>query len=250
MKEVRLFVFRLLYISINHHTPYPIMKILVILLISLSVTITSLSAQQIEIFGGINSNHLFDSIDEDSSPYSSILESGKGYTIGFSFDNPNMNGYASRITVSYNKIKGRAITTFSDSGVIPSGSYTDAIIDKSSINLAVYPFTFIVQHIYFSFGLQGNILLSNTTTGEYGSTGINGSEAIGDISEATEPTFHKDFGYGVAMRAHYNIMLNNGLSIIPQYNLYYGIGEEYATAESDKIKAWQQVLAIGIGMHF
>lgn len=223
------------------------MKIRIILLLSSFITLTSLSAQQLEIFGGINSNHLFDSNDN------SAFESGRGYTIGFSFDNPNMNGYASRITLSYNRITGSASTSELLSPQPPGlGNFrsTDAEIVKNSIQFAVYPFTFIVQKIYFSFGLQGNFMLSNDTKGKSLFTSIGGENIETDISEVTEPTFHQDLGYGVAMRMHYNIMLNNGLSIIPQYNLYYGIGEEYATAESEKIKVWQQVLAIGIGMQF
>lgn len=221
------------------------MKIQFILLFIIAICSTTLTAQQIEIFGGINSNHLFD--DVNGTTNQSMLESGKSYTFGFSFDNPNMNGFASRITLSYNQIKGSVATSFTDTD--DTGSFTNAEIDKKSFNVAVYPFTFIVQKIYFGFGLQANLTMSNNTVGEYGEFDINGSQSE-DISRANDPTFHKDFGYGLAMRAHYNILLNNGLSIIPQYNLYYGIVEEYATAESDKIKAWQQVLAIGIGMQF
>lgn len=208
----------------------------------ISITAFSVAAQQIEIFGGINSNHFFDNIS-DNTEYSSNYESGKGYSVGFSFDNPNMNGYASRITLSYNKISGK-VSTMNTAG-FGGGSQTSAEIEKQSIHLAVYPFTFIVQKIYFSFGLQANFLMSNSTQGFYGNLNSNELIPIEDNQD-----FHKDLGYGVAMRTHYNIMLNNGLSIIPQYNLYYGIGEEYSTAESEKIKVWQQVLAIGIGMQF
>lgn len=198
-------------------------------------------AQQFEIFGGINSNHLFDSNEN------STFQSGKGYTIGFSFDNPNMNGIASRLTVSYNTVQGSASTV--QSLGTDGTTFTKAEIEKNSISVALYPFTFIVQKVFFSFGLQGNLHLSNSTLGEVGSNGLSGSTTM-ELSDATEPQFHKDFGFGVTMRVHYNFLLNNGLSIIPQYNLYYGIGEEYSTLESEKIKVWQQVFAIGIGMQF
>ncbi len=221
--------------------------ILLCLLVSMS---SSISAQQVEFFGGINSNHLYDSNSKDAFPYSSSLSSGKDFTFGFSFDNPNMNGYASRITLSYSRITGSVSTGFVDPDLSDSGSFTSANIEKNTINLALYPFTFIIQNIYMSFGVQGNFMLSNNTTGEYGYINLGGQQPLGPTASATEPTFHKDIGYGLAMRIHYNIMLNNGISIIPQYNLYYGIGEEYSTAESEKIKVWQQLLAIGIGMQF
>ncbi len=223
------------------------MKIYHILLFVTMIFSTSTSAQQIELFGGINSNHLLDNISSDDTNYSSTLESGRGYTIGFSFDNPNMNGFASRISLSYNKIKGKISTGYLDPNLSDSGSYTQANIEKNSFNIAVYPFTFIVQNIYFGFGLQANLTMSNSTTGDYGPITIAGPEGR-DISN--NDSLHKDLGYGVTMRVHYNIMLNNGLSIVPQYNLYYGMSEEYSTAESEKIKVWQQVLALGIAMQF
>lgn len=216
------------------------MNIRIILLSSLLFALTSLSAQQIEVFGGINSNHLFDNNDN------SEFKSDKGYAVGFSFDNPNMNGIASRITLSYNHVKGSLKTISNISpGVMRS---TQATVEKNSIRLAVYPFTFIVQHIYVSFGLQGNFTISNNSLGSF-ETNEPGYLLTGEVNlEASE--FHKDISYGATLRIHYNFMLNNGLSIIPQYNLYYGIGEEYTTPESDKIKSWQQLLAIGIGMQF
>lgn len=216
------------------------MKIRFCLLLSLCISITSLSAQQIEIFGGINSNHFFDSNDD------SEFKSGNGYTIGFSFDNPNMNGIASRITLSYNNIKGNVLTSETKSpGVSKS---TTVALEKESFNLTVYPFTFIIQNIYVSFGLQGNFTMSNNSLGMF-ETNEPGYTLFGELN-LNETEFHKEISYGAAVRIHYNIMLNNGLSIIPQYNLYYGIGEEYSTAESEKIKVWQQVMAIGIGMQF
>ena len=210
-------------------------------------TINSISAQQFEIFGGINSNHFHDGLSNDDLEYTSAYKSGKGYTVGFSFDNPNMNGYASRITLSYSKVRGSLETGFTDVNITDTSSFTDVDIETNKINLAVYPFTFIIQRIYFSFGLQANLLISNSSKGEYGNISVDGP-TLRDIVD--NDTFHKEFGYGLAMRAHYNIMLNNGLSIVPQYNLYYGIGEEYSTVESEKIKVWQQMLAIGIAMQF
>ncbi len=215
------------------------MRYLILLCLSISLSI-HLSAQQIELFGGINSNHIFDSNDN------SEFKSGKGYTVGFSFDNPNMNGIASRITVSYSKVKGNVNTIKNISpGIMQS---TNVALEKNSINLGIYPFTFIIQNVYVSFGLQGNFTMSNNSAGMF-ETNEPGYLLYGEVNlDASE--FHKDISYGATVRVHYNFMLNNGLSIIPQYDLYYGIGEEYTTPESDKIKSWQQLLAIGIGMQF
>lgn len=203
-----------------------------------------ISAQSFEMFAGINSNHPYETVNEKSKPISATFQAAQSYSVGFSVGNLKLKGIIKRITLSHNKVNGYIGTTS-----FYFTSSTDVQIDKHTVNLTLYPLVTTLKNIHFSLGVQGNLMISRFSRGY---AGLLGTEPPPDYLniELSAPNFHKALGYGIAARTHYNIEFRNGISIVPQYNLYLGIGEEYSTAEYEKIRVWQQVLALGISKQF
>jgi|GEM_PF-5046630 len=217
------------------------MKIRFILLSFLFFTITSLSAQQLEIFSGWHQSNLRDGRSSSNFSYDN------GYVLGISYDNPNMNGIASRITLSYTNFEGGLYTSqTTDAGE----SISTVLIKNSDFNIAVYPFTFFAHDIYLSLGAQASFLLDRQSLGRQ--TNLIGSTISmeRDINDIKDPDLHMDFTYGLAARLAYSFRIGNAISLTPQYNIYYGIGNEYATVESPDIKTWKQNLSFGVGFNF
>lgn len=217
-----------------------------LLLMISTFTSSSLAAQSVEVYGAVTQDHYRIST-ENEEDYSSSSQSGNGYTIGFSFDNPNANGIASRISIAYTVQRGSILTE--DHRLVSDHRRTEVDIETQRLDLAVYPFTFFLQRLQASFGARASFLLDEVSSGSQVrlDTGVIVETPIEDVDD---PEFHKSISYGVVTRLAYTIPISQEMSIVPQYQLYLGLSKDFETAESTSIKTWQQSLAIGVTRWF
>ena len=108
-----------------------------------------------------------------------------------------------------------------------------------------------MQGLYINFGLEANFHLSDETEGFQEIMDFDGNMfSKVPIQEIDDPNFHNTFSYGLTTRLAYEIPLNNGLSVIPQAHIYYGLSKEYSTVESEKIKTRKFNFSLGVAQMF
>lgn len=180
----------------------------ILCLLSLSC---SLSAQRIEVYGGLNRQSHEYHRDQDLS----------GGIIGFGFSPVVLDNFDIRITGSLNSYHG---TVWGGSGGALASSSFVYHIKNYDFGIGVYPFNVkIIKHIHLNIGTELKILIIDQTTGRRSSYTVGNpggtSTPIGKDGIDIFPTLN----LGVIGRIGYEIKITDAFSVLPQYSVYIGL---------------------------
>lgn len=184
----------------------------------------SLSAQDLMVYGGLNSNKFCD-YQKNNNHFSTLYASLSGFNMVVGLDKVKIAHHSFLFTLRMSNYKGVIYTI----NRTPDQVTTTGIeINKNVIGLGVYPFNFKIldNKLHLSLGAECNARLSVSTKG-YQSTTFNSD--LKDRYTAIDNTWRKyvnPIGVGLSGRLAYQLKLKNNLYLMPQYTLYFGLTNE------------------------
>ena len=191
----------------------------------------SLSAQKnIELSGGMLQNNFRDPFGEDALRKETSYTSEWGYSIRFSIDEVQVDWLKMRFTLGYNYLGG----SFKSSDGSQGGSFSiDANFNKSLLTLAVYPAHLEIGRLLWE-DFRGITIASSR-----------GQAIITENVEELYDEFNSKAYFGLNLRFAYDIKITENWALSPQYNLYYGLSQEfYVPPETSR--SYQHFFAIGL----
>lgn len=216
------------------------MKNLVVFLI-LWVSITTLRAQRQEITFGVNRNHFYD-FHKTARSFES--KDQNGLSLSWSFDNMDTKKFPLRASIKLDRYQGD-VNIFN--GGLGGGVTLDAAVAKHMIAIGLYPLNFkIKRSLNFNFGVEFNALILEKAKGSFsyyqgGSPPISSNIPLDDGNTRAS----NNFGIGVTSRVAYYISMKNGWSLVPQYQIFAGVSDEFRINQSET-RSLRHYLAIGL----
>lgn len=210
-----------------------------ITVVSVLVSNTLLLGQQpIEVFGGVSHNHLFDRGDL-SGHYQSEYKDGSGFVFGLATEEIKTDWIKWRFTLHYEKYKGAFDVSDGSSG---GGYSNEATFDKSIIAVGLFPLNFkIIKNFHLNLGLILSRMVSENIEGTSSSWVVNKGLSSYPIDKSKR--FSNRVMMGLQARVAYRVKLSEKFSLIPQYQLYYGISSEFKHSPT---KAMRHYFNIGL----
>jgi len=215
------------------------MKLIISILIAISCL--PVFGQNIELFGGLNTNNFHD-YKENEGHYQSSYHSGSGYSFGLAIDSLKVDWMTLRLTLKFDKYSGDL--TASDGGLAGS-STTTAEINKSLISLGVFPLNFrIFKRIDLNIGFEISKLISESYKGSSNGWNMGEPNWSYDLQEKYNK-YSSSINFGLSTRLAYNLQINESIIISPQYTFYFGLSNEFIEFP-EATKSIRHFIGIGI----
>jgi len=211
------------------------------ILFSLAILFSlSISAQKIELYGGINKNYFYDYSEKEGN-FTSEYKPEYGYLIGIGVDSVKIDWITFLFTLDLENYGGAS--NIYDGGM--GGGYREEVnIKKTLISLGIYPLKLnLLKHLYLNAGLVFSILSSEIYNGTASNWKINSNSNTIDIKEKHNK-YNSDGYFGAKLRLTYNLKTSNSFSIVPQFSYYHGFYNEFN--HSDATKSLRIFLGIGV----
>jgi hypothetical protein len=197
--------------------------------------------QNIEVFGGINSNIFYDN-NENDPHYSSSYKSDFGYCAGIGFESKKIDWLTVRFTLQLDNYGGE-INAYTDG--LGSGNLTEATIDKWLISLGLFPINFRLFHkIDLNFGFEVSRLINETYNGTISGWLYRQPNWSFDLQDKYNH-FSLPICIGLRGRIAYDFKLSKTYIISPQYSFYYGLSKEFQEFPHET-KSMRHYLSVGI----
>ncbi len=208
--------------------------------LALFLSITAIRAQRQEITIGINRNHFYD-FHKKARSFESTDRFG--VSIGWSIDNMETKKFPYRVAIKLDRYQDN-VNIFN--GGLGGGVTLGADVTKHMIAIDLYPLNFSIKHkLDFNFGVEFNALILENAKGQYayrqgGSPPISSNKPLDGTTKASN-----SFGLGLTARVAYYISIQKGWSLVPQYQIFSGISDEFKNVQSDT-RSIRHYLAIGL----
>jgi hypothetical protein len=204
---------------------------------------SSVFAQRIGYFGGLNRNHFYDFKNNDKlTYYEANYTTGIGFEFGVSIENIQIDSIPMRFTVSISNYKGNVAV---EDGYLLGGSTSNFTSNKYVVNAGIFPVNVkLEKNIRFNLGGQFSYLLAQSIVGEHVKYRANeGQERIKMDSDFFDT--RRNLYFGISARLSYDIELQNDWILAPQYNFYLGLTTEFKNIES-KTNSMRHLIGIGL----
>jgi hypothetical protein len=205
----------------------------------------SIQAQRHEFTIGLNRTHFYD-FRKTARTFGA--EDQFWGSIGWSIDNLSTSKLPYRLTLKLERYQG---DVYIFNGGLGGGVTLDASVAKHLIALGLYPLNFSIKQVLdFNVGAEFNALILEKAKGYYGyyqggSPPISYSTSLEDGKKRLS----KNFGVGLNARIAYNIRIKKGWTLVPQYQIYAGVSDEFKDISSDT-RTIRHYLAIGLARKF
>jgi len=215
------------------------MKLIILILIAISCL--PLFGQNIELFGGLNTNQFHD-YRQNEGHFQSSYNPGSGYSFALAIDSIKADWMTLRFTLKFDKYSGSL--TASDGG-LGGGYTTTAKIDKSLISLGVFPLNFrIIKRIDLNIGFEISKLISESYKGTSNDWLMGRPNWSYDLQEKYNK-YSSSINLGLSTRLAYNLQINESIIISPQYIFYFGLSNEFIEFP-EATKSIRHFIGIGI----
>ena len=204
---------------------------------------SSVFAQRIGYFGGLNRNHFYDFKNNDKlTYYEANYTTGIGFEFGVSIENIQIDSIPMRFTVSISNYKGNVAV---EDGYLLGGSTSNFTSNKYVVNAGIFPVNVkLEKNIRFNLGGQFSYLLAQSIVGEHVKYRANeGQERIKMDSDFFDT--RRNLYFGISARLSYDIELQNDWILAPQYNFYLGLTTEFKNIES-KTNSMRHLIGVGL----
>lgn len=200
----------------------------------------SISAQNIEVIGGVLYNSFYDT-EADEPTRNSLLDSHFGHSFTIGIDDVNLKWLPLRFTIGYENYGGK-IDVIEHTRMSFESIKSD--INNKVFTVAAYLINFkILKKIDLNIGLQYAYLLNKRTeiNYTYHTSGWNPfTEDINDKSEYCEENT-----YGLRGRVAYDFTVYDRFTISPQYDFYYGLSKEFR-GFPETVYAYRHYFSVGL----
>ncbi len=183
----------------------------------------NLHSQRIEVFGGINITHYYDS-QENTVPYNwSRYSSKSNHFLGIGIEEVKIVGQNIRFTLDYHLTEGSA---YSRVGTADMSSDFYVITDKSILSFGFYPYN---QKIFNSFQISLGAVYSFLIRESYKgiTTSFDANMNTGNSLDLQGRKFNSPHYFGLQGRLKYDFTLSKRVAIYPQHAFYMGLVEEF-----------------------
>lgn len=215
-------------------------KLIIIFLLTSSLT--TFGQKSIELLGGYCKNNFHDYLKDEGHYQSSYEPGNNGYSVGIGLENIKVDWLTMRFTLRYDKYDGKILA--SDGG-LGGGYTTNASIDKSLLTLGLFPVNLkFFKSIDINIGLEISRLIRENVLGTASGWQMgqpNWSEDLNDRYDRYNNNLH----IGLKTRIAYDIKMGNDLFLSPQYQIYYGISNEFEEFP-ESTKSIRHYFCIGI----
>ncbi|MCD4795073.1 MAG: hypothetical protein K8R54_17715 [Bacteroidales bacterium] len=209
------------------------------LYILLCINVLYVTAQDIEIFGGINKNYFFD-FEKENPHFRSEYFSDYGYSLGLSISKLKFDSIPIRLSVIIDNYKGKLKIT---SGGLGYSQTTEAEVEKTTIGLLIYPLNLnILKNGQINLGALFTYKINFKSSGNFTSWSI-GDPYI--YEEKLIKIKNNDFIFGINGRASYDLKIMNNWYISPQYKFYIGLTNEFKDLQTN-VKSLRHIFEISI----
>jgi len=204
--------------------------------------LTAIGQKNIELFGGYSLNRFHD-YKNDEGYYRSTYEPGKnGYSFSFGIENVRIDWLKMRLTLRYDKYDGE-IEAINEK--LSGGYTTQASIDKSVISFGLFPLNFkILKKVDLNFGISASGLIHEKFTGTSSGWSMPSNSWEYELQEEYDRFSNKIY-FGLNSRIAYDFKIADDLFISPQYQIYYGISDEFIVFP-ESTKSMRHYFCIGI----
>ncbi len=210
-------------------------------------------AQRLELFGGLNTNdfHCSASGSSQSLASSSI---GTGYGFGVGTDFKLLDTILLGLVLKLDHYKGGFLVQDGGHGRYSS---TDAKVTKTVFSIGAYPLNvMILKRIRLSAGMEVNFLIQEKITGEREHNGfisVPSGWGWGSSKEVIDEEYASQMKVtnckGLITRISYDLKIANKLFIVPQYQFFYGLNNEFVNIETNRIRALRHNFYLGIAKY-
>lgn len=217
-------------------------KTLLSLVFALVISSPTVQAQQIDFFGGVNRNDLYDGGDD--LHYRSVLVNKWGYTVGVGID--SLFKIPMEIILQYDWY---GVEVTASNGGLGSGYTVEASVRKSIISLVVIPIRIRPSpKLGIGLGFGYSHLINENYKGIRSDWSLIMPLDTTDLNEAyTE--FSEKWNFGFLARTVYSIPLSGSISLTPHFSWYVGLQNEFKWFPTT-IKSMRFYLGIGIKKDF
>lgn len=196
---------------------------LIILLIFTS-SLKTFGQKSIEFFGGYCKNNFHDYMKDEGHYQSSYELGNNGYSVGIGIEKIQVDWLTMRFTLRYDKYDGEILA--SDGG-LGGGYTTKANIDKSLLTLGLFPVNLkVVKAVDINIGLEISRLIHESISGTASGWLMGQPNWSEDLNDRYD-RYNNLLYIGLKSRIAYDLKLRNDLYISPQYQIYYGISNEF-----------------------
>ncbi len=197
--------------------------------------------QNMEVYGGLNTNHFHD-FKSEYGHYGSNYNVGAGYSFGIAVDGIQADWMSFRFTLKFDKYSG-SLTAIN--GGLAGVSRTNAKIKKSLVSFGAFPVNLqLLKKIDFNLGFEISKLISETFQGTRSGSRLGRPDWSYDLQEEYSE-YNSARNFGLNARLAYNLKVNESISISPQYCFYFGLSQEFIKFP-EATKAVRHFLGIGI----
>ena len=199
------------------------------------------SGQQIGLSGGYCQNHFHD-FRKDEGHMITDYEEGPGYSFNINLDNVYLDTFLIRFSLNFTKYLGSIRTT---DGGLGGGSTTKAAVEKYALGLSIFPINIkIYKELRLNFGGEFSYLVNSKVNGTQSSWNISSGGNNVDLDDGSVDIF-KEFNFGILSRLGYNIKLFKHWFLIPEYNFYLGLTNEFDDIESN-VYSFRHYFMLGV----
>ena len=212
-------------------------------IVVLMFAFSSVFAQRIGYFGGLNRNHFYDFKSDDKLAYfESNYTTGTGFEFGFSVEDIRIDSIPLRFTASISNYKG--IVSVED-GYLLGGSTSNFTSNKYVLNAGIFPINMeFDKNIRFNLGGEFSYLLAQSIVGDHVKYRANeGQEKVKMDSDFLDT--RRNLYFGINARLSFDIELQNDWILAPQYNFYLGLTNEFNNIEA-KTNSMRHLIGIGL----
>ncbi|MBK7810372.1 MAG: hypothetical protein IPI50_03875 [Saprospiraceae bacterium] len=217
-------------------------------LIFLSIYIlnySSIFSQQIGISAAFCTNQYFD-LKKDDGHFLTQYKMGDGFGIQLNLENSNINAHPLSVSFNLTKYDGQIMTR--DGGRAGSNN-TRADVTKYIVGLSIFLINVkMLDELELNFGVNFNYLLFYNMAGEQLFQLGGRPDRKYNLAERTVDIL-QEFNIGLQSRIGYNIRVYKNWYLVPEYNFYLGMTNEFNHIESF-VKSYRQFFLLGLMKRF
>ena len=198
-------------------------------------------SQQIGFSGGYCQNHFHD-FHKDEGHLMTDYEEGSGYSFNINLDNVHLDTLLFRFSFNFTKYDGSIMTT---DGGLGGSSTTNADVEKYALGLSIFPINIkIFKELRLNFGGEFSYLVNSKVHGTKSAWNMASGGNNIDLEDGSVDIF-KEFNFGIISRLGYNIKLLKYWYIVPEYNFYLGLTNEFDNIESN-VSSFRHYFMLGV----
>ncbi len=202
------------------------------------------NAQSLGFSGGVLRNNFFDvspGIHHDFYDYQ--LFSGFGNTFAFTLDFVEIWPLPMRFAIQVDNYQGEIIVQ----GFTPKGFfYVNAEVEKRIIAATVFPINLdLFRYLNINLGIQMNFLIHAKTKGTKSVTNNTPGAQITYFSGGGAEINTK-FNTGVVARIGWDLAISKEWTLVPQYQYYLGLSNDFKGIYGYNIKSMRHYLGIEV----